>query len=744
MKAKYLFQSLFVVASLLLGTACSNEQLEPKKDAPSGDPYEMTVFFPGRTLVQPSTYAGTYAADPVEKSIDNVRIYVFDDNNDQPGKLLGTESVRLVQPVGDTETGVTGKFHMRYTGKLHLVPTANLAFSTDDIEKLKGLDFATFSQTMVTQPAGKANAFPMAGEPVAADIPAPTGGTTQPVLPSLNFILERLSARIDIENLTTADAGGEYTILGARMEGDIDRSYLIKGQDPALQIGQKGAAALNANAWIDNNGVNGDMKKMYMQLYTYENVENAFTLHLKGMFNGGELHTQVTFNKPIKRNTRYVVKVRNEATNKVAFDVEVVDWNEGGNASVIPGVDGTQPTITAIDAVQNNGTATTPAHTLVYGTNGQVNTVNEIRLNSPNLYYTKITVESPSMESMILVNKVETPWVRVSPLGESRINGGKLTQDFLVTYAANADLYERTAELEIQNKYLPNKQTPRVITITQPAATATSNPLAYFANANVDELNTFSSAMNMSNYSNAQVWGKIYQKGRNVVIEGNLVLNPNITDPNDPRIWDKAPFNCTHAPYNWRNFDSENVWKEIVKKSTKAPLSYKGNNDGDPSPLEWHVPGINELFAIVPSVHTTDARDKFTGRVNFRDVHEENIMIKGISGNYTADYLSTERNVYYALKMKGTEHMTAIRFEKLSYNVVRVTARHLGASVSVTIDEVATSNYWRNNAGSDVVRYFPYAVLAAEMNSAVRFMSQGGYSWGSDNEVAYIRPIRNH
>lgn len=695
--------------------ACSEENLEKVGcegcDAPEGT-VKVNAQFVGRTLA-PKTYAGTYPADVAEKSISDVRIFVFSDNGGQPKTLLGSEVVTNIK-TGDTEVGVNAIFFMRYFGEVHLVATANVKFSQDKLQKMYGQNFDKFSHELVTQPAGVANKFPMTSEIVDINIPDPQ---TSSATPSVSFLLERLSARIDIENETTTSDGGEFVLTGARLENTIDRSFLVKGQAPALTIGntEYGALAIPLGDWKENTGVNGDKKKMYMQLYAYENVKNTLTVQVKGTFKGQPAQFSLPFGEQhaVKRNFRYVVKIQNVAGNRVNFTVNVVDWDEGGDIIIKPGLDGSAPIITKIEPATSTGATTSSAHNLAYSTGTNPNDANMITLTKPSVYHTKITVESPSTEATILVNKAEVPWVSVKQLGQSNISGGKLIQEFLVTYAGSQDLYGRTAELELQNKFKPDKQNRHLITVKQPKATTTNNHLARFANANVGELNEFADVITPDNLTDYDNLGKYYQWGRNISFTNTTVLvtTEEKSNGNDALLWsNKMMTTTTGTSFNWhKNGKANETWTDVVAQATKAPISYKGTNGGDPSPKGYRLPNKEEMQGVVPRGNS--ATLNFKGSVSKKDV-EEKITIKGVSADYKADYYSTTPNVIYALKMKDASNanLTAYRYEYKGERGLWITSRLLGAAgATVKVEDIANKAFWNDatKGGSDVIRYIP-------------------------------------
>lgn len=701
MKIKKILTLLLPTAFLL--SACSNQDNIAGSDSQTNDG-AIEITFPGRTLA-PITYAGTYPADVTEKALSNARVYVFSDNNGQPDKLLQTEVLTLTAG-GDSEGGVKGKFYMRQDGVLHLLATANLSLTKKEIERLEGKTFKEVSKALITQDAGKANFFPMcATAPVKVTIPDANSNSTRP---KVSFILERLSARIDIENLTTAK-NGEFVLTGARLRQSINQSYLVKGQTPELYCGDKlGSSALAIGPFVTNKGVSGDMKKMYMQLYTYENKADELIVDVQGTYKGQKADFSIPFTgRKVKRNTRYIVQLRNaEDLSHVTFNiVEVKDWDEGGVSTLKPGADAAMPTVTSIAATNDKGTAVAAHHT---ANNKEANKVTSIKVETPEAYYLKVNVESPTVESRILLKKAEYPWISVSELGKANISGGKLQQTFLVKIGKNVDLYDRSAVLEVQNAYAPNKVAPKLITLTQKAATASSNPVAWIAKAYVTDLNTFGPVVTDDNFGQNNL-AKRYQWGRNKTDLTGGEEKASM-QPTDARLWssNKVFFGDNINMYN-SDLVSVKSWKEAIAKSTNAPASYIGNNDGDPSPKGWHLPTLEEAMVIAYFPNSfAETQNFFSGAVNAQNIketvkfHEEKAPLA-----ITSDYYSTKKNVAYALRFKGAnnKYLTAFKYT-YRYPGVIIQTRYLGKEgASVKVQDIANENYWNQDAGSDVVRY---------------------------------------
>lgn len=747
MKIKKILTLLLPAAFLL--SACSNQDNIAGSDSQTNDG-AIEITFPGRTLA-PITYAGTYPADVTEKALSNARVYVFSDNNGQPDKLLQTEVLTLTAG-GDSEGGVKGKFYMRRDGVLHLLATANLSLTKKEIERLEGRTFQEVSKTLITQEAGKANFFPMcATAPVKVTIPDVNSNSTRP---KVSFTLERLSARIDIENLTTAK-NGEFVLTGARFRQSINQSYLVKGQTPELYYDDNlGSASLAAGPFVTNKGVGGDMKKMYMQLYTYENTANQLIVEVQGLYKGQKADFAIPFTgRKVKRNTRYIVQLRNaDDISHVTFNiVEVKDWDEGGVSTLKPGTDAAMPTVTSIAATNDKGNAVAVQHT---ANNAEANKVTSIAVNTPEAYYLKVNVESPAMESRILINKAEYPWISISELGNATISGGKLQQTFLVKIGKNVDLYDRSAVLEVQNAYAPNKVTPKLITLTQKAATTSLNPVAWIAKAFVTDLNKFGPVVTDDNFGQDNL-GKFYQWGRNKtdLTGGNEKASMQATDT---RLWSS---NKVFLGDNINMYNSDLVsvksWKEAIAKSTNAPASYKGNNDGDPSPKGWHLPTLYEAMVIACRLWTFEGSTNFfSGAVNAQNV-KETVKFHGENAPLavTSDYYSTEKNVLYALRFKGAnnKYLTAFKFTYRYLGVV-VQTRYLGEKgVSVKVEDIANENYWDQPASSDVVRYI-------KGNFWTSYKGEGSFRMGHvyssfkglsvddyfrQNDLFFILPFRN-
>lgn len=731
-----------LVGLVTLLASCSKELQrgeQPQQSTNLGDGVALTVCFPQRTLVgspsatpSKSLRGSTIGAQEYEQSLQEEAIFflLFEDNGaGQIGRLKRVEQVKELSN-GLPENGVTGKLYIRDSGVFYVLPTANIRWSNADRDKLLGLSFEEVSKYIVKQPAGEHHWFPMAGEPVKVD--ASTLGSSP-----LNFYLERLSVRIDLVNETSDDKGGRFELTGARLrKGNIDRSFLVKGQVPALTIGDPTYAAgeIETNNWIERDGtINSDPNHMCMQLYTYENVENTLYIEVKGTFKGEKAEFTLPFRPAPKRNTLYRVALRNTKTTDVPIEdptqplvepgITVLDWTEGGVATLSPEQDKSQPVIVSMEPATD-----ATKHEVILATADDINTLQAIKLTSPERYQVRLKLHSKGTEPMLLVHNVDIPWVSVEPIGKAQISTEGLMQEYLISFGANADLFPRTAELEIQNRYYPNKITPCLIQITQAGTTDTKNQLAYWAKANVDELNTFATEVTERNYNSLDVIGKFYQWGRNVAFPytygGQLEYTTTKPSYNDPLVWDKKIIKISGLPDHWSRepLQEGDTWTSIVAKAASAPAWYKGTNDGDPSPNGYRLPTYGEVCLLFPT-DILASKDVFGKSLSYTsDLY--NCSVRGESNMVEVrdKYFSDGQGTIYALKLMSNDHkyLTAFRYE-MKHFALKVCAVYIGeAGATLGIEDIAKASFWDSNIDNVVVRYFPV---------------RGFYSWRDGVEV---------
>lgn len=125
---------------------------------------------------------------------------------------------------------------------------------------------------------------------------------------------------------------------------------------------------------------------------------------------------------------------------------------------------------------------------------------------------------------------------------------------------------------------------------------------------------------------------------------------------------------------------------------------------------KYHLPSKEEWLAIVPESRSTPDYVSFAMEYNYNDV-KETVIVAGKEITSTNDYVGNGENATYALRYKGTDLVSAWKYEYTmldGYRVLRITARPVkGISPAVTIDEVKKPEFWENNKLADIVRILP-------------------------------------
>jgi hypothetical protein len=120
-----------------------------------------------------------------------------------------------------------------------------------------------------------------------------------------------------------------------------------------------------------------------------------------------------------------------------------------------------------------------------------------------------------------------------------------------------------------------------------------------------------------------------------------------------------------------------------------------------------HLPSIEEWSSIIPYNQDLVV---FNSSSTINQSVSETVTVQGESVNMSSDYRAIQNsNVTYALRYKGTDMVTAWRYELIGYNTntchMKITSRNVAPSV--TIDNIANATYWNYNNVNDVIRYFP-------------------------------------
>ena len=159
------------------------------------------------------------------------------------------------------------------------------------------------------------------------------------------------------------------------------------------------------------------------------------------------------------------------------------------------------------------------------------------------------------------------------------------------------------------------------------------------------------------------------------------------------------------AEYNVRP-DGQDFVKNLTACDVSGYFTFAQANDKNTINIAGHhLPSIGEWSSIVPE----DSKYvQFKSSKSYTNA-QESVIVQGETINMTSDFQTTANNVSYALRYKGTDMVTAWRYELINYNTntchMKITSRNVAPSE--TIGNIATSTYWNSNNGNDVIRYFP-------------------------------------
>ncbi len=120
---------------------------------------------------------------------------------------------------------------------------------------------------------------------------------------------------------------------------------------------------------------------------------------------------------------------------------------------------------------------------------------------------------------------------------------------------------------------------------------------------------------------------------------------------------------------------------------------------------QYHLPSIEEWHSIVPRnwyIHFTETKS--------HDDISETVTVQGTSITMTSDFRAEGNGVAYALRYKGTDMISAWRYEYIengNNTHMKITSRSLKGQMGVTVDDIAKPAFWSANAWNDVIRHFP-------------------------------------
>ncbi|MDI9606486.1 MAG: hypothetical protein QM305_14405 [Bacteroidota bacterium] len=123
----------------------------------------------------------------------------------------------------------------------------------------------------------------------------------------------------------------------------------------------------------------------------------------------------------------------------------------------------------------------------------------------------------------------------------------------------------------------------------------------------------------------------------------------------------------------------------------------------------YHLPSEAEWRSIVSHSSTYV---HFANQGTHNNI-EESVSVLGQDVVYNSDYITGVDNTFaYALRYKGSDMVSAWRYERVGAQGgtnahMIVTSRNVYGQTAITVEDIATADFWSSNTGNDVVRYFP-------------------------------------
>lgn len=145
---------------------------------------------------------------------------------------------------------------------------------------------------------------------------------------------------------------------------------------------------------------------------------------------------------------------------------------------------------------------------------------------------------------------------------------------------------------------------------------------------------------------------------------------------------------------------------------------------------KYHLPSQEEWLAIVP-IFNKKAPDyvAFNQPSSFKDV-SETVIVSGDTVSSLNDYLSTGKNITYALRFKNTKFISAWKYEYIAEPNrcgLLITCRLLENMTStLTVEDLQKDSFWTEK---DITRWFPASGYIASEKLYLR--DSYGYFWSS-------------
>ncbi|MGI6572194.1 MAG: hypothetical protein ACOX19_01930 [Fermentimonas sp.] len=144
----------------------------------------------------------------------------------------------------------------------------------------------------------------------------------------------------------------------------------------------------------------------------------------------------------------------------------------------------------------------------------------------------------------------------------------------------------------------------------------------------------------------------------------------------------------------------------------------------------YHLPSHAEWRSIVQG---GSSRVNFTESNSF-DNYEETVSVLGQDISFTSDFRTGVNGISYALRYKGTEMISAWKYEHISdgdNTHMKITSRNVYGQTGITVDNITNDEFWNNNAENDVSRYFPASGVWLEGEAQPVIVTNYGFFWSS-------------
>jgi hypothetical protein len=155
------------------------------------------------------------------------------------------------------------------------------------------------------------------------------------------------------------------------------------------------------------------------------------------------------------------------------------------------------------------------------------------------------------------------------------------------------------------------------------------------------------------------------------------------------------------------------------------------DNTGTINISGYHLPSIEEWYGIVPKRGSNVTYVSFKAESSHYGI-SENVIVQGESISMTSDFYNTGNDVSYALRYKGTDMVSAWKYEYLSdgnNTHMKITSRNVAPFIIIDSITVNNGTFWNSGNENDVVRYFP-ASGYYEVSSR-KYLGTNGYFWSS-------------